>query len=142
MDMPTDTERREVARRLRELEVCELDGEFIDCGEVEDTLGLVSDDGAWYEAQGVLHLAGLIDPDIYPDNPDKTRQGLSEPCDRDALLALAEVLSTPELETDCGTCPLRKWCEEARDSGNRITCFECKLWHTADVIREALGIEP
>lgn len=63
-------------------------------------------------------------------------------CDRDALLALAEVLSTPELETDCGTCPLRKWCEEARDSGNRITCFECKLWHTADVIREALGIEP
>lgn len=62
--------------------------------------------------------------------------------DRDALLALAEVLSTPELETDCGTCPLRKWCEEARDSGNRITCFECKLWHTADVIREALGIEP
>lgn len=61
--------------------------------------------------------------------------------DRDALLALAEVLSTPELETDCGTCPLRKWCEEARDSGNRITCFECKLWHTADSIREACGEE-
>lgn len=61
--------------------------------------------------------------------------------DVDALLALADLLRTPELETDCGTCPLRKWCEEARDSGNRITCFECKLWHTADAIREACGEE-
>lgn len=60
--MISDEERREAARRLRGLEVCELDGEFIDCGEVEDTLGLVSDDGAWYEAQGVIRLADLIDP--------------------------------------------------------------------------------
>lgn len=41
-----DDERREVARRLRELEVCEFDGEFIDRGEVENVLGLVSDDAA------------------------------------------------------------------------------------------------
>lgn len=60
--MPTDTERREVARRLRGLEVCEFDGVFIDCGEVENVLGLVSDDGAWYEAEGVTHLADLIEP--------------------------------------------------------------------------------
>ena len=60
--MATDAERREVARRLRELEVCEFDGEFIDCGEVENALGLVSDDGAWYEAEGVTRLADLIEP--------------------------------------------------------------------------------
>lgn len=60
--MISDAERREVARRLRELEVCCLDGEFIDCGEVEDALGLVSDDGAWYEAGGVQRLADLIEP--------------------------------------------------------------------------------
>lgn len=60
--MPTDEERREVARRLRGLEVCELDGEFIDCGEVEVALGLVSDDGAWYEAEGIMRLADLIEP--------------------------------------------------------------------------------
>ena len=60
--MITDDERREVARRLRELEVCEFDGEFIDCGEVENALGLVSDDGAWYEAEGVTRLADLIEP--------------------------------------------------------------------------------
>ena len=58
----TDDERREVARRLRGLEACELDGEFIDCGEVEDALGLVSDGGAWYEAEGVMRLADLIEP--------------------------------------------------------------------------------
>ena len=66
--MPTDDERREVARRLRELEVCELDGEFIDCGEVESVLGLVSDDGAWYEADGVMRLADLIEPEDEPYN--------------------------------------------------------------------------
>lgn len=60
--MATDDERREAARRLRELEVCEFDGEFIDCGEVENALGLVSDDGAWYEAEGVTRLADLIEP--------------------------------------------------------------------------------
>lgn len=61
--MVTDDDRREVARRLRGLEVCEFDGEFIDCGEVENVLGLVSDDGAWYEAEGVTRLADLIEPD-------------------------------------------------------------------------------
>lgn len=60
--MKTYNERREVARKLREIEVCEFDGEFIDCGEVENALGLVSDDGAWYEAEGVTRLADLIEP--------------------------------------------------------------------------------
>lgn len=134
--MATDAERREVARRLRnEAKMPQpwvgfvfrdvmhaYPSEYKPTNECDD----------WEQRQHekerdfINRLADLIEPS----------------CDRDALLALAEVLSTPELETDCGTCPLRKWCEEARDSGNRITCFECKLWHTADVIHEALGIEP
>lgn len=57
-------ERREVARRLRELVPCLFDdGEYIDCGEVEEALGLVNDDGAWYKADGVMRLADLIEPD-------------------------------------------------------------------------------
>lgn len=68
--MVTNDDRREVARRLRGLEVCELDGEFIDCGEVESVLGLVSDDGAWYEAEGVMRLADLIEPSEGQDETD------------------------------------------------------------------------
>lgn len=62
--MITDEERREVAKRLRELDADDFgDGEYYDCGEVENALGLVTDDGAWYEADGVRRLANLIDPD-------------------------------------------------------------------------------
>jgi hypothetical protein len=60
---PSDTDRRKVAAMLRGLGIAEFDDEeFIDCGEVEDTLGLVTEDGAWYRAEGVLHLADLIQP--------------------------------------------------------------------------------
>lgn len=140
MDMPTDTERREVAHNIRENYVRGgLGYKVASAYNIAMAIGmnpgvLVGDIELWNR------LADLIEPDTTTDttkSPEFTTK-----CDRDALLALAEVLSTPELETDCGTCPLRKWCEEARDSGNRVTCFECKLWHTADVIREALGIEP
>ena len=63
--MPTDEERVEVAKRLRELAAdWFIDGEFYDRGEVEDVLGLVTDDGAWYEAAGVRRLADLIDPTV------------------------------------------------------------------------------
>lgn len=90
----TDDERREVARRLRELEVCEFDGEFIDCGEVENALGLVSDDGAWYEAEGVTRLADLIEPPRQCPCYDSGRHWCSihdvPIIDRDALLALAD----------------------------------------------------
>ena len=62
--MPTNDERREVAARLRELAAdWFIDGEFYDRGEVEDVLGLVTDDGAWYEAAGVRRLADLIEPE-------------------------------------------------------------------------------
>lgn len=94
--MKTYNERREVARRLRELEVCEFDGEFIDCGEVENALGLVSDDGAWYEAEGVTRLADLIEPPRQCPCYDSGRHWCSihdvPIIDRDALLALADDL--------------------------------------------------
>lgn len=62
--MITDEERREVANKLRELEVGEFDdGEYYDRGEVEDAIGLFTDDGAWYEADGVGALADLIEPE-------------------------------------------------------------------------------
>ena len=104
--MATDDERREVARRLRELEVCEFDGEFIDCGEVENALGLVSDGGAWYEAEGVTRLADLIEPSepkvrcvaevkVDGERLEKLDEAVNRAIaeytgiDRDALLALA-----------------------------------------------------
>lgn len=62
--MPTDEERREVVAKLRELVADWFDdGEFYDRGEVEDVLGLATDDGAWYEAAGVRRLADLIEPE-------------------------------------------------------------------------------
>lgn len=64
MKMPTDDERREVAAKLRELVADWFDdGEFYDRGEVEDVLGLATDDGAWYEAAGVRRLADLMEPE-------------------------------------------------------------------------------
>lgn len=71
--MITDDERKEVARGLRELETCLFDdGEYIDCGEVEEALGLVNDDGAWYRADGVMRLADLIEPE-----PERTCRNTS-----------------------------------------------------------------
>ncbi len=61
--MSTNDERREVAETLRRLTASEYDGEFFDCGEVEAALGLVTDDGSWYEAAGVRRLADLIEPE-------------------------------------------------------------------------------
>lgn len=62
--MITNGERREVAKKLRELDADDFgDGEFYDCGEVEDALGLVTNDGAWYEADGVRRLTDLIEPE-------------------------------------------------------------------------------
>lgn len=95
--MTTDDEKRRVAKKLREY--ASWDGEedcLVDCADwgerVLNLLDCGDTEGECYAA-----LADLIDPDIYPDNPDKTRQGLSEPCDRDALLALAD-----EMDVDAG----------------------------------------
>lgn len=97
--MISDEERREAARRLRGLEVCELDGEFIDCGEVEDALGLVSDDGVWYEAEGVMRLADLIEPSEGQNGPDASvDSGCGTRVDRGALLELADEMGSADPE--------------------------------------------
>ena len=59
--MVTNDERREVAQKLRELEVGDFpDGRFYDWGEVETALGIV-DYGSWYKEADVQRLADLID---------------------------------------------------------------------------------
>ena len=117
--MATDDERRRVAERLRY--AAEQDQPYThptlacfigaDCADV------------W------TRLADLIEP-----NPVE-----SDGFDREALLALAGILRTPEQDADCGACPLRKWCDTELYNGHRITCFECRTWHAADAILEACG---
>lgn len=115
----TDDERREVARRLRELEVCEFDGEFIDCGEVENALGLMSDDGAWYEAEGVTRLADLIEPPRQCPCYDSGRHWCSihdvPIIDREALLALADDI---DKQTDGSMFDI--WLEDGHYIARRI----------------------
>ena len=68
---PTDDERREAAQRLRGLERAEFDDcAYVDRGEVEDAVGLVTDDGYWYEEEGVRRLADPIEPE-----PERTTTG-------------------------------------------------------------------
>lgn len=65
MKMPANDERMRIADGLRGLTADDLDdGEFYDRGEVEHVLGLVTDDGYWYEAAGVRRLADLISLDV------------------------------------------------------------------------------
>ena len=75
--MPTDIERREVARRLREVQSCVIPGTKT---EENPTTGRIIGVACWYDIpdfQGLLgHLADLIEPS----------------CDRDALLNLADEL--------------------------------------------------
>lgn len=72
--MVLSDERRAVAKRLSGLAADDFDGgEFYDRGEVEDALGLVTDDGSWYEAAGVRSLAKLIEPE-----PDRTCRNVIE----------------------------------------------------------------
>lgn len=62
--MPTNDERREVAARLRALDVYECDeGDYIDESDVENALGIINVDGVWCEAVGVMRLADLIEPE-------------------------------------------------------------------------------
>lgn len=59
--MASDNLRREVAQKLRELEVGDFpDGRFYDRGEVETALGII-DYGSWYKEADVQRLADLID---------------------------------------------------------------------------------
>ena len=80
--MVTDDERREVARRLRELDYADLQESLI-CAYL-DALGIEG----YMDWIGIAHrLADLIDPDTTTDTT-KTHE-LTTKFDRDALLALA-----------------------------------------------------
>lgn len=57
-----DNERREVAKKLRNLDVRKYDAyRLIHPYDVEVALGLVPDDEYWFTADSVYHLADLID---------------------------------------------------------------------------------
>lgn len=83
--MATNDERREVAQKLRELEVGDFpDGRFYDWGEVETALGIV-DYGSWYKEADVQRLARLIEPEpertCHPVIEDET--GVCSNCGED-----------------------------------------------------------
>ena len=88
--MPTDDERREVARRLREI-ADRHDG--VAATIVERRLGLESDErflaGSVFTSKSVGRLADLIEPS---DTTSRQCRD-SVACDREALLALAQELS-------------------------------------------------
>lgn len=128
--IPTDRDRSSAAARLRSL----IEGKSPMAEYPVESLFIAIGMPVNSNIDGALlgYIADLIEP--APPSVEASKK-----CDRDMLMALAEVLSTPEQDVDCNACPLRGWCEEARDGGSTITCFDCKLWHTADAIREAIG---
>ena len=129
--MITDDERREVARRLREVQSCVIPGTKT---EGDPITGRIIGVACWYDLpdfQGLLgRLADLIEPSGSGQNRDTNRDTVPKEspavqkapeCDRDALLALAD-----EMENDT-------WYETGFD--RRIAV------RFARRIREALGVE-
>ena len=97
LKMPTNDERRDVARKLREAYAKMMSpGLFEPQGMSIQAMNYLRDiercvpDGDSL----MLVLADLIDPDNIPDNPDETGRPLSEPeIDREWLLAIATVMA-------------------------------------------------
>lgn len=111
--MVGDTDRREVARRLRE-----LPGD----STYPDLIGVIADHDGWYPAADAAdRLADLIEPVermcLYYDADTNHCCYDTQLIDRDAMLELAD-----EMESLCGP-----W----SDCGK----------HYAPLIREALGVE-
>ena len=128
--MVTDDERREVARRLREVQADVIPGTKT---EVHPIAGRIIGVACGYDLpdfQGLLgRLADLIEPSI-PADPGEVglacvdafiREHTEKPVDRDALLALAE-----EMDMDAG-------CHAYVD--------DYSMYEYARRIREALGVE-
>lgn len=138
--MAIDSEHREVARRLRGLEPCPFDdGEYIDCGEVEGALGLVSEDGAWYTAASVTRLADLIEPAPSCDFWDAEEQECysirtAQPVDRDALLELAG-----ELDAGARMLTMHEWSNQTFAAMGHMLAREYAK--NARRIRRALGVK-
>lgn len=85
--MPTNDERREAARKLRDI------GYLGNFDDVVKAIGFPND-MTWRMDEFNARLADLIDPDIIPDKPDETGRPLSDPeIDRERLLAIATVMA-------------------------------------------------
>ena len=90
--MPTNDERREAARKLRDI------GYLGNFDDVVKAIGFPND-MTWRMDEFNARLADRIDPDIIPDKTYETGRPLSEPeIDRDALLALADEMESEGLD--------------------------------------------
>ena len=118
--LPTDTERREVARRLRRFVTDDSVYADVDACRVLHSIGLYYKDidRIYFSGFDVARLADLIDPDCAEGRYSVART--VRPVDRDALLALAD-----RMETMAGTGAL---------------LAEDGLEMAAARIREALGV--
>lgn len=119
--MLADTERREAARRLREVQADVIPGTKT---EVHPIAGRIVGVACGYDLpdfQGLLgRLADLIDPDCEEGRYEGVHT--ARPVDRDALLALAD-----EMERRAPYALHGGWRDSLRDYARRI--------------REALGVE-
>ena len=120
--MPTDDERREVARKLRETGE-ELGSAALLWYHIAKALGVrAATDGK--TACGML--ADLIEPPLQCPHYDSLRHRCSfhdETCDRDALLALADEIN----DTSC-------------DNHGELSVSLGDVWGWAQAIRDALGV--
>ena len=128
--MLTDTERREVARRLRELDDSELQVYDMTYFAIQSAVGCEGDqcpDGR----KLVDRLADLIEPSI-PADPGEAglacvdafiREHTEKPVDRDALLRLSDEI----YDTSC-------------DNYGELTVDLIDIWGWAQAICEACGV--
>lgn len=90
--MPTDYERREVARRLREIRPCKSG--HVEWWGIAQALGLKEPAGwfGWekFEPESVQRLADLIEPQTSEQTNHDESSLSASPIDRDALLELAD----------------------------------------------------
>ena len=118
--MPTDDERREVARRLRE-----LPGD----STYPDLIGVIADHDGWYAAADAAdRLADLIEPSDHIGDSDKM-------VDRDALLGMEDEI----FESATGLALISEL-EEDADLKDLQTTMAKVLFGYARRIREACGM--
>lgn len=145
--MATDDERRRVARNIRKNYIrAGIGYRTASAYNIALAVGIVpemivEDIELWNRLADLIDPGDVIPVEVCELEGDGTPEGEPLPpiVDREALLALAGILKTPEQDADCGACPLRKWCDTELYNGHRITCFECRTWHAADAILEACG---
>ena len=133
--MITDNERREVARRLREIRLCKSG--HIEWWKIAQALGLKEPAGlfGWekFEPDSANRLADLIEPQptcrFYdPEDGMCLNVRTARPCDREALLALADEMDRKSNDGTTNPDPMRP------------LATSLDLFGYARRIREALGV--